>query len=344
MKGYRNFRTCVRVALVLMLSAPVMAQEPPTETAQQFDVQLRELQTQRSEFEKLVEDELNPRRNEIRNMFSETLKQLDDHLVALRSKPDDKARKSRYEETLSKAIAQSADILTEYQELESKTLQRLDGFSTAIRNAKEECTKQKEVSIQEVAQYNQRTTEIESKLRQIAEKYRTLLEKNEVLPEDVALDVRLLETDLGIARQTGAFASIAEQDMLATAEDLAVQLGELNELKASLRVSFRRASGQRMLLAKVGEIKARRLSAQQMRERIAVMSRVIPGLKSDLDSVDGLINRFMKHDVPTKGKSGTAASVASEPRPETAILKSYLSPSVPLKETTNATTVAPELN
>ena len=278
MKSFTGIKSCFRVMLALLICMPAIAQDATSDSTQQFDVQLRELRTQRSGFEKLVEDELNPQRDEIRNMFSETLKELDEHLVALRSKPDDAARKAKYEETLSKAISQSADILTEYQALEGKTLERLNGFSKAITDAKGECLRQEELSVKEVSQYQERVAEIDSNLREIAEKYRALIEADKELPDDVALDVRLLELDLGMARQTVAFAELAERDMVETVEDLAVQEKELIQLKSSLRVSFRRASGQQMLLAKVGEIKARRLSAQQMRQRIAVMSRLIPSL------------------------------------------------------------------
>ncbi len=323
-------RALVWVLAGTLMLAPgnglLLAQSADPGSGQQLDVYLRNLEAKKSEFEELVSEKLNPQRSEIRESFKKTIADLDDHLVALRQNPQDDKRKAAYEETLSLAITQAMGFLGDYKNLEGKTMGRIDQMQKALDEARQACVDQEKTSLKEVDAYRQRTVSIESQLQALAQKYAEVIQKDGVLPPDVELDVRLLEADLGVAQQTAAFAEIAQQDMQLTAEDLKYQLADLTELKGSLQVSFRKASGQQMLLGRVSEIKERRLAAMQMRTRILAFSKVIPDLKKDLANVDGLISRFLNHDQPkaSGNPANTVRTVSS--RQGLTILKSYLKP------------------
>lgn len=225
--------------LVLATGEGLQAQSPEGESGQPFDVHLRNLESKKTDFEKLVMEELNPQRSEIRETFKKTIHDLDDHLVALRKDPNDEARKAAYEETLSLAITQAMGFLGDYQQLEGRTMSRIGQMSDALRDAREACLNQEKASQKEVAEYQERSVAVRQKLEELARNFADVIQRDGTLPPDVELDVRLLEADLTVAEQTAAFAEIAQQDMRLTANDLHSQMAELTELKGSLKVRAR---------------------------------------------------------------------------------------------------------
>lgn len=334
--------TIVRVLAGTLLLAPgpglLLAQSNDESGHQQFDVYLRDLEAKRTDFEKLVMEELNPQRSEIRESFKMTIGKLDDHLVALRQNPNDEQAKAAYEEKLSLAITQAMGLLGDYQNLEERTIGHIDRMSKALKDARQACIDQQKVSSNEVIECAKRQEAVELQLKALAEKYADLIANDEPLPADIDLEVRLLETDLNVAQQTTAFAEVAQQDMEMTAEDLKLQMAELTELKGSLKISFRKAQGQNVLLGRVASIKERRLSGMQMRKRVQAFGKVIPDLKKDLEDVDGLFTRFLKHDQPSKA-SGGDKEIKTVPRQGLAILRGYLKPANQNKEKTHENVV-----
>jgi len=296
------------IASALILASqpsPLMAQsaKKKVQQPQEFEVYLRNLEAKKTDCEELVNTELNPQRSEIRKTFAKTVGQLEDHLVALRQDPTDKSRQAAYEETLSLAITQAMGFLGNYHDLESKAMRRLGEMKTALTEARQACIEQEKASKKKAAEYQERAESIRKQLALLAEKYAHLFDSGGELPAEVALDVRLLEADAMYAEQSAQFAGIAQQDMKLTAADLQDQLYVLSDATSGLKVSFRQAAGQRMLLSQVASIKERRLTAKAMRSRLGAFAQLAAGLSEDSQQVDRLFLTLFKDG---RGQSETS--------------------------------------
>ncbi len=181
---------------------------------------------------------------------------------------------------------------------------------------------------QELKQQQAQTGAIEAKLADLADKYRTMLTSSQPkLPREVDLQIRTLEVDLAVAKQNAQFAELAVHDFENVQSEIEHQTEELDDLRASLEVTFIQAEGQQVLLGKIGELRSRRAQAQRLGTNIAQMGPLVAQATQQNEKVNELIQKFLDHDFrPRADGTRKAKSIATRGGDASgvAILKKYL--------------------
>ena len=291
--------------------------------ADAYPVILKKLERQKEETSEVFEHTFLAERQKMLEQFRGSILELEEHLVFLREKPDDPVRQANYEEALSRALTEASDQLAAFQNLQPQVLKAVNGLRATIEEAQEECRQSGLKAERQLAERSQSVTAIEDRLRTLAAKYSVELSDDTPLPPDVALNVRLLEADLLNAREACRLAGITSNEMQQRVAELGTDSQKLLQLRDDLTVNFRRAGGQRWLLANIAEIKQSRASHRQFRSKVNVLLSQLPKLAPTLseNEVRILFEGSALPDHPVTPPSGADAPRSTDERE---FLKRYI--------------------
>jgi hypothetical protein len=296
---------------------------PTQQQADEYPVILQKLELQREETTKLLSDTVLAEREKMVTQFKESVLELHEHLIFLREKPDDPVRQANYEEALSKALTRASEHLADFQNLQPQVLKAVNGLRETIVSAQEECRRSQQKSEQQLAERSQSVKAIEDRLKTLAAQYSAQLSGNTPLPPDVALNVRLLEADLRNAQHGCRLAELMSSDMQQRIAELGSDNQRLLQLRDDLTVSFRKAGGQRWLLAEVAEIKRSRTSQRKFKSQINAILQQLPRLNPNID-MDDMIKVLEGSGLPNHPVTPPSAPDAAPSTSEHEILKHYL--------------------
>lgn len=309
---HRTLAQIAAIVLLMSLITPAVAQLPvlnsgdDDESMKEFEVEIGNVVTSRDEAERLLTDELGPAQQKIQQTFTEAVQNMSEKLMAVRANPNDAKQRAAYESSVTEALTQAGEILNSYAQLGPKTVKALDQLEKTVGSAKALCESAREEAVAEVEGYVASISEIEGKLASLAGQHRELIESGKPLPLEVEFDVDLLQTNLETLKLQQQLAELDQIDMQDYIADLMSQQEEVKRLRNALVVSFHRAVGQQTLVTRVAEIRGRKITAAQMRDRLQRISSVMPGLNANIAEVGSLIRTFVEDAKTVQGYSGKA--------------------------------------
>jgi DNA repair exonuclease SbcCD ATPase subunit len=302
------------IVLLTSLISPASAQLPVLnpgdgdEGKKEFEVEIGNVITSRDEAERLLTDELGPAQQKIQQTFTDAVQNMGEKLMAVRANPNDAKHRAAYEASVTEALTQAGEILNSYAQLGPKTIKALDQLEKTIDGAKTLCEGAREDAVAEVEGYAASISEIEGKLASLASEQRELIEAGKPLPLEVEFEVDLLQTNLETLQLQRQLAELDQIDMQDYIADLMSQEEEVKRLRNALVVSFHRAVGQQTLVTRVAEIRGRKITAAQMRDRLQRISSVMPGLNANIAEVGSLIRTFVEDSKSVQGYASKARS------------------------------------
>lgn len=257
---------------------------------------IEKLDADKESFEQLFATVLSPAQAKVRDAFQESIRSLEKKLLTVRGDPTNARLKADYEEALSKALLDGAALLQEFSQLrdpaDRQCARLLDSVTAAVQVCEDEVAASRRLK----EEYRAGEQQLSQQLADLAEKYKTILEGDGELPDEVDFQIQLLQVDIDVQRQQAELTEVAEAEYGAALDSLTGQARDLRALRSELDVLFKKADGQTLLLKEVARLKSIRGNAGQLAGDMKRMNQSVAKAREKLSSVNGLVSQLLRRE------------------------------------------------
>jgi len=319
------------IAVSPLLAATTNTLAEPADDSPEITSVIVKLEKECDAFRDLLQDEVTPKIQEIAKTLRAEVQRANVLLSQLKSDPNSSELASQYEDCLSRALAKASSMIEQFGQTEPSTFQALARVEIAVKEAIATFTKEAETAQSHAEDFKAKAKNLESQLRQLAEKLKPTLESQEELPLELDTEIRCLETNRQVAEFNSKISQTCSQNATEAVKALDKQKELLSRFKGDLRVAFNTASGQRLLVANLCRAREQGLTARHLLSQLKAVQSLGLLKTGAVEAFDSTLQWLLSQGLNPVGIYAETPEVVLN-QAGAAILRKYLTESSPEEE------------
>jgi hypothetical protein len=243
-------------------------------------------------------------------------------LEQLKKDPQSRELASQYEDHLSHAVAQAGTILQQFTDGKATTLAAFDRVTTTVTKAQVALDHESHKAAERQVSFEQKASESEKQLRDLARQAGPLLARGEKLPPQLDIEVRKLEVARRIAEGNAKILKTSCLNAGRNRRLLDQQSQLLARIRGDLDVAYEQAQGQLVQVALIADARKQGLMTRELTDQLKSVQEATDRSVQGLGQLNVIIGDLGTVDFEPAGDGKDVQESSSQESEK--ILKRYL--------------------